>query len=694
MESDARLTDYIDKSILQTMQDTFSDMTGFAALITDADGTPVTEGSGFCRFCNELSRKSPLGKQLCEYSDKNGGANALMAGKTVCYKCHAGLAEFASPIILNDEMIGCFVGGQMLTEEPDEKRSRSHALQIGANPDEYVAALNEVKTCSEDKLEKAMDFLGCLSGFLSEMARSRYNNDEANARLQHAARMKSDFLANMSHEIRTPMNAVIGMAEMALRENLSDSARRYISQIKSSGRALLTIIDDILDFSRIESGRMNISPVEYDPISLFNDVAGVTMTRLIDRNVELILNLNVDMPRLLCGDCVRIRQVLINLANNAVKFTDSGQVRFVVDFSRIDDEYIMLNVSVEDTGIGIKPENLEKIFESFSQAESGRNRSSDGTGLGLAISKQLLNLMNGKLSAESEYKRGSVFSFKLPQKVVEAAPAMRVNDPDKALVIGMFGNEYVADGFTWDAAKLGVSVMNLDPDADLELAIDTVKKRNPDRNLFVFIDQDLFDKEKLEFIEKNPDLTAVMVSGFFSDAESGPANLLIARKPLSAMSLTMIINHGNTGYDDASEKAEVMSYTAPDAKVLIVEDHPVNLQVTKGLLEPLEMDVQTASSGKEAIRKIEEDHYDLILMDHMMPEMDGVETTRIIRRMYPDYADVPIIALTANAVNGVKDVFLGEGMNDFLAKPVDLRNLATVVKKWLPEEKVVRDYDD
>ena len=326
MESDTRLTDYIDKSILQTIQDAFSDMTGLAAITTNADGSAVTEGSGFCRFCTELNRKCPLGKQLCEYSDKTGAMGTHMNGRPNWYKCHAGLIDFSAPIVVGGEMIGCFVGGQVITEAPDEAKCREHAARIGADPDEYWAALKEVNIVSEDRIQKAMDFLYTISGVLSDMAYSKYNTEKANVEIERATRMKSDFLANMSHEIRTPMNAVIGMAEMALREDLPESARRYISQIKSSGRALLTIIDDILDFSRIESGKMNISPVEYEPVSLFNGVAGIIMTRLMDKNIELVLNLNVDMPRLLYGDCTRIRQVLINLANNAVKFTNSGMI--------------------------------------------------------------------------------------------------------------------------------------------------------------------------------------------------------------------------------------------------------------------------------------------------------------------------------------------------------------------------------
>ena len=691
MTSEVKLTDYIDKDILQKIQDSFSDMTGLAALTTNADGTAVTEGSNFCRFCTELNRGCPLGNQLCEYSDKTGAMMTHSMGKPTFYTCHAGLVDFSAPIIINGEMIGCFVGGQALTSKPDESRVKAHAIQLGTDPDEYWKAICEVPVLTEDKVQKAMDFLYTLSGVLSDIAYGKYTSDRAKVEMEHAVKMKSDFLANMSHEIRTPMNAVIGMAEMALREDIPDNARSYINQIKSSGRALLTIINDILDFSKIESGKMDISPVEYEPMSLFNDVANIIMTRLMDKEIELILNMNVDMPHLIYGDNVRIRQILINLANNAVKFTRSGQVRFVVDFTWIDSENIMLSVAVEDTGIGIKPENINKIFESFSQLDSKRNRDVEGSGLGLAISKNLLNLMNGTIHVESEYGRGSVFSFKLPQKVVDKTPSMSVKDPSGVLAIGLFENIYLSDGFTWDAAKLGVSVMNLALDADLPMACDTFRKRNPGRKLFVFIEQELLTEEKKTYFRKNPDICAVVVAGFFDKIESDISNLLVVKKPLSAMNMAMILNHEKVRYSVTQEHADEISFTAPEAKVLIVDDNSVNLTVSEGLLEPLKMKTSTAISGKEAIRKIEETHFDLILMDHMMPEMDGVETTRIIRRMYPDYDNVPIIALTANAVNGVKEMFLSEGMNDFVAKPIELRVLVSKIRQWLPPGLIVKN---
>jgi CheY-like chemotaxis protein len=294
--------------------------------------------------------------------------------------------------------------------------------------------------------------------------------------------------------------------------------------------------------------------------------------------------------------------------------------------------------------------------------------------------------MNGTIHVESEYGRGSVFSFKLPQKVVDKTPSMSVKDPSGVLAIGLFQNIYLSDGFTWDAAKLGVSVMNLALDADLPVACETFRKRNPSRKLFVFIEQELLTEEKKEYFRKNPDICAVVVAGFFDRVESDLSNLLVVKKPLSAMNVAMILNHEKVHYTVTEEHADEISFTAPEAKVLIVDDNSVNLTVTEGLIEPLKMKTEAALSGKEAIRKIEETHFDLILMDHMMPEMDGVEAMKKIKHAASDLGkSIIIIALTANAVSGAREMFIKEGFDGFIAKPINIADFERVMLRELPE---------
>ena len=235
---------------------------------------------------------------------------ALREGKSIAYTCHAGLIDFAAPIVVHDELIGCFIGGQVLLEEPDLDKMRKYADEMGIDPDEYVAALKKIKVLTHEEIESAAEFLYSLGGILSDITYSRHLLFQANLELGQSVNMKSDFLANMSHEIRTPMNAVIGMAEMALREDLPTIARDYINQIKVAGKSLLAIINDILDFSKIESGKMDIFPDEYEPISVVHDVANIIMTRLDGKDVELILEISPDLPYKLVGDSIRIKQII------------------------------------------------------------------------------------------------------------------------------------------------------------------------------------------------------------------------------------------------------------------------------------------------------------------------------------------------------------------------------------------------
>ena len=516
--------------------------------------------------------------------------------------------------------------------------------------------------------------------------------EEANEELKRAAHMKSDFLANMSHEIRTPMNAVIGLAEMALREEMTDQARDYLSQIKSSGRNLLNIINDILDFSKIESGKMDIIPDEYEPLSEYNDVANTLVTRIGDKDIELTMEENPNIPRRLNGDVLRIRQILINLANNAIKFTQHGRVQIINDFEKLDDDTIMLKFHVVDTGQGIKKEDLKKLFVSFQQVDSKRNRSIEGTGLGLAISKSLVEAMGGSIGVESEYGKGSDFFFEIPQKVIDWNPSVTVENPENIFAMGMFTKKYLARRFFIDCSGMGVFNVVLrfyeDYDATCDLYEDKIEGH---RKYLFFEEMDYQDKVR-DLLLNDPDLIGVMLAEFTSQFRPDLKNLRMIKKPFSTSAIAMALNNLELHLNNEDGKAFVSDFTAPEARVLIVDDNMVNLTVAEGLLEPLKMQIDCAVSGKEAIDKINIGRYDIVFMDHMMPEMDGVETTHVIRRMYPEMDDMPIIALTANAVSGVKEFFLKEGMNDFVPKPIEVRDIMAKVKQWLPDEKIVKGY--
>jgi len=682
---DLYLTDLIQRDTLQKMQDVFARLTGMAVIITDTNGIAVTNGSNFSNFCRNYTRSSPVGCMLCAQSNKAGTELALKNGKSTVYPCYSGLMNFASPIMADGKLVGCVIGGQVLTEMPDPEKIRKIAVEIGADPEAYLAELMKVRVVEKEEVETAAQLLSTTVEILSDMANNKFLVHQATVDMERTSNMKSDFLANMSHEIRTPMNAVIGMAEMAMREDLPPAARNYIYQIKEAGKSLLTIINDILDFSKIESGKMDISVEDYEPMSVVSDVANIVMTRLKGKNVELVLDISPYLPNKLLGDNIRIKQVLLNIANNAAKFTNTGKITVKMDYLQIDAGNIELKISVEDTGIGIKNEDRNKLFQSFQQLDSKRNRNIEGTGLGLAISKQLLNLMDGDIWVESEYGKGSKFSFMLPQKVVDKTPCVSVKEPDNRMVACLISNPFVKKNFQKDIENLGVEYRELRSVKELT----TLKS---DKKCFLFVEKPLFSTRVEKFIRENPQITAVLLIDFFDMVKSDMENLHIIKKPLFVLPVAMLLNEESMQFDDSNAEGSDFDFIAPDAQVLIVDDNAVNLTVAEGLLEPLKMHIDTAVSGKEAIEKISKFHYDIVFMDHMMPELDGVETTRIIRRFHQEYNDVPIIALTANAMEGTKERFCQEGMNDFVAKPIELRMLVSKVRQWLPIEKIQKVY--
>ncbi|MDE7198753.1 MAG: PocR ligand-binding domain-containing protein [Lachnospiraceae bacterium] len=685
IENEFKLTDLIDVETLQKIQDAFSDMSGIASLITDNYGTIQTKPSGFSEFCQKYVRSTEEGRKRCEKCDRLGAEKAAKAGVSCAYFCHAGLVEFAAPIMAHGQMVGCFIGGQMLTIPPDEEKTRKVAEEIGVDGDELMRAAKDIRIVDKRTIEKVSNALYTIANVLSEIGYSKYQVNLKNMELRKTSNMKSDFLANMSHEIRTPMNAVIGMAEMALREDVSPAAKEYIGQIKSSGQTLLTIINDILDFSKIESGKLDISDVEYEPMSMINDVSNIIMTRIGNKDLELTVDVNPDLPVGLYGDNIRIKQVLVNLANNAVKFTDSGNVNVKVDFLQTTEDTIELFVAVTDTGRGIKESDMVKLFQSFQQLDSKRNRNVEGTGLGLAISKQLVALMRGKIHVDSEYGRGSTFSFVIPQKVTDNNRAVE-RVAENLVAAGLIQSEYTAKELAEDMEKLGVSYERLDS----EEALGGLKDRNVG---YLFVDQSLMTEAVQYFLKLNPNVCGVVLSNYRSVRSYDLPNLRVVKKPLYISGLSNIFNGKEESGSVSLMEANEFDFTASTAEILVVDDNAINLTVVKGLLNPLHMKIDTALSGKDAVLMVTDKRYDIIFMDHMMPEMDGVETTRVIRRLLGDNGQVPIIALTANAVEGTAKMFIDEGMNDFVTKPIEMRVILSKIRKWLPPEKIEKNRD-
>ncbi|WP_432650614.1 ATP-binding protein [Huintestinicola sp.] len=508
---------------------------------------------------------------------------------------------------------------------------------------------------------------------------------------ERANNTKGDFLANMSHEIRTPMNAIVGMCELILRESdISPAVREYCFNIQNSGRSLLSIINDILDFSKIESGKMELVPDEFNIASTLNDVINMAVTRKEDKDIELIVRADPDIPIGLVGDEIRIRQVIINLVTNAVKFTEKGCV--VIKVTQTKHDYgINLSVSVSDTGIGISPENLEKLFNSFQQVDTKKNRAVEGTGLGLAISKRLIKSMGGFINVSSVYGSGSEFRFVIPLKVSDSRPFISIKEADKIHAAGYidlskFENKRVAQEYKTLIGELGEGLRTdielLDSADDLKAAVASKKYTH----LFAAKDEYLANEDF--FKEQSRDKKVVVVQDR-QGAIDIPSHMQCIYKPFYSLSVASVLNNESILTNLNERRDSSIRFVAPKARILVVDDNIINLKVAVGLMRPYHMQVLTADSGQAAISMLRSKDFHLVFMDHMMPEMDGVEATKAIRAMEGEYyKKLPIIALTANAVNGARDMFISSGFNDFMPKPIEMSSLDRMLKTWLPKELI------
>ncbi|SKB89877.1 Signal transduction histidine kinase [Lachnospiraceae bacterium] len=445
-------------------------------------------------------------------------------------------------------------------EERRESLAKIHALEVQTG-DEIESLYHAIdKTASE--------LLAYLANKEKQVA---LENELKVAKAANDA--KTSFLSSMSHEIRTPINAVLGMDEMILRESEDQTILRYAKNIQSAGKTLLGLINDILDFSKIEAGKMEIIPVDYELSSVVNDLVNMIRSKADAKKLDLVVNVDAQMPHLFRGDEIRLKQVVLNILTNAVKYTEKGSVTLSIGYRKINEKNVDLMVSVKDTGSGIREEDIEKLFAPFERIDENKNRTIEGTGLGMSITQKLLNLMDSKLELDSVYGEGSDFHFAVPQIVN-----------------------------SWE------------PVGDISVNFEKALGEQP-------------------------------------------------------------------RYQE--------TFRAPEAHILVVDDTEMNLTVVRGLLKKTGVKIDTVTSGRQCLEKIAEKKYDIIFLDHRMPELDGVETLELMKAdLTHKNQDTPVVALTANAISGAREKYISAGFSDYMTKPIDSARLERTMINFLPEDKV------
>jgi two-component system sensor histidine kinase/response regulator len=515
-----------------------------------------------------------------------------------------------------------------------------------------------------------------------------------------ATLLKSDFLANMSHEIRTPMNAIVGMAHLALKTELTPRQRDYMRKIQQSSQLLLAIINDILDFSKIESGKLSIEHTDFDLSSVLENVAVLIREKAEAKGLELLFDVAPDVPQDLVGDPLRLGQILVNFANNAVKFTETGEVDIRVRLDGVEGEDAALRFEVRDTGIGLTQEQIGRLFQSFSQADSSTTRRYGGTGLGLAISKRLAELMRGQVGVVSTPGRGSTFWFTV--RLGKSRKRRRVFLPDPDLrgrrILVVDDNDNARAVLTDMLASMSFAVDAVASGQEAMAAIGAARDKGLPYEI-ALLDWQMPEMDGIETAARirrdprNAPLHLLMITAFGreealrSAEQSGIEAVLLKPVTHSVLFDTLMRTLGGYQEEESTPDAETPRPQDPvgQGRILVVEDNEVNQQVAEELLAQAGYTVDVAGNGEQALEMVQRTAYDLVFMDMQMPVMDGLAATIAIRKL-PGFADLPIVAMTANAMRQDQEKCMAAGMNGFVAKPIDPDALLTALQDWIPAQ--------
>lgn len=541
--------------------------------------------------------------------------------------------------------------------------------------------------------------------YAADIAHNKRNLEIANEELQvalershEATKAKSEFLANMSHEIRTPMNGIIGVVEILQNNDMSEDNQNLLKIVDESANSLMGLINDILDFSKIEAGKLEISEIEFELSPLIESIVDRFAVKAFDKGIELIFYVDPDVPDKLIGDDKRINQIITNLLGNALKFTESGQVYLHVSLVDSDSNTATVNFSVEDTGIGISPEKISKIFESFTQEDSSTSRRFGGTGLGTTISKMLVELMGGKIwvvspntNNKTNQNPGSIFKFNLPLKINNIQKQIRekrMPELDKISLIVLDDNPTNLKIISMNLERWGIKHFTT---TSFETAYQYIQKNNPNILLTDFSMPNINGYEVVRKIKNEinpPNLKYILFSSDTINVNRKSANLIgiddLLYKPLKSSTLynsILKVMEMEKKMEKKTSRIKIKQIpNAKDFKVLLVEDNLINQKVAHRLFTELGFEIEIAENGKIALEYLLQKSYDIIFMDYQMPVMNGIEATKALRQWK---IETPVIALTANAMKGDREKFLDAGMNDYISKPFKIGDLINVLNTYL-----------